>query len=694
MTGILRLAGRALVTWMGEALALYVMLRYLPGVVVVDWTAAAVAVLVVGLLNAFVRPAILLLAGSLGVVAFLLLALPLNAVLMLVAARLVPGFVVGGLWPAFLLVLGLAGLNALLTAMLNAGDDASFYRNVVRRLAGRLAPTEGLDEPGTVIVQIDGLAGPILRRALGEGRMPTLADWLASGSHRQVDWECDLPSMTTSVQAGILHGDNRDIPAFYWYEKRERRLMSSANPRDLNGVQRRLSDGRGLLSRGGTSVTNLFSGDAARSIMTVGTLLGEDDALRAEPRDFYGYLLNPYNLYRGLLGLFSEALVECWQALRQRVEDVRPRMRRIGLFTLQRGATNVVLRDATTWAVIASMYRASRIIYCDYLGYDEVAHYAGPETRDAVATLSDIDHQLRQLAQAAREAPRPYRFVVLSDHGQATARVFHTAYGKRLDAVVRELVDAERAVHLSGGQGEGSGYLSAFLNELVAGPGRPARGARRLMGMRGGEPSVELPAERRRRRNVAQAEVIVTSSGSLGHIYFANVPDRLSLEQLAAAYPGLIEALVGHAGLGFVMLRSESRGVVVLGKRGLRELRAGGVVEGEDPLAAFSAPTAGFLRRLASYSNAGDLIVNGTYDPATGQVVGIDDLVGAHGGVGGMQTRPFLVYPTAWAAQAPKLVGAAAVHRFLRRHAVDEAATVATTEASSRAVRPGEGPPA
>src|SRR6476646_2257058 len=106
--------------------------------------------------------------------------------------------------------------------------------------------------------------------------------------------------MTTGSLAGIRHGDNRDIPAFYWYEKRERRLMSSASPRDLHRVQQRLSDGQGLLSQDGTGVSNLFSGDAESTIMTIGTLAGDHGELRATPQDFYSYLLNPYNLYRGL----------------------------------------------------------------------------------------------------------------------------------------------------------------------------------------------------------------------------------------------------------------------------------------------------------------------------------------------------------------------------------------------------------
>lgn len=677
MTGLLRIAVHAVLIWAIEVAALALMARLLPGLTVERWGAAAVAVAAIGLLNALVRPAILLLAANLGVIPFLLISLPLNAVLVLVAARIVPGFAVDGLWTGFLTALGLAGFNALFTAMLSVNDDDSFYRNVIRRFARRQAPSDGLDRAGTVIVQIDGLAEPILRRALAEGRMPTLAGWLASGGHRLVGWECDIPSMTTSAQAGILHGRNDDIPASYWYEKRERRLMSSANPRDLNGVEGRLSDGQGLLGDDGVSVTNLFSGDAVRSIMTVGTLLGEHGELHAEPRDFYAYLLNPYNLYRALAGMLGEALLECWQAVRQRVENVRPRMGRAGLFAFQRAGANILVRDVTTWTVVAAMYRGRRTIYCDYLGYDEVGHYAGPETRDALATLGGIDRQVRQLERAAREAPRPYRFVVLSDHGQTTAPSFEQVYGTSLDALVHDLVNSERSLHLSGGKGEGSGYVSAFLNQLVAGGGSASRGARRALGMHPADVSVDLPRERARRARAARAEVVVTSSGNLGHIYFAQEPERLSLEQLVAAYPGLIDALVAHDGIEFVLVRSEARGAIVMGKRGIVALDGGRtdgggadggrVVEGEDPLAGFGGHTAGFLRRLAGYANAGDLIVNGAYDPSTGRVIGIDALVGAHGGVGGMQTRPFLIYPADW-TEPPELVGAASIHRFLRAH--------------------------
>ena len=232
--------------------------------------------------------------------------------------------------------------------------------------------------------------------------MPTLASWLASGSHRLVGWECDIPSMTTGSQAGILHGDNHDIPAFYWYEKRERRLMSSANPRDLHARP------AAALQRPRTAPSRRRQRDQPlqrrrRAHHHDGR--HPDRRRRWAQRRATGLLRVPAQSVQPVPWARRHArrdACECWQAVRQKLENVRPRIRRFGLFTIQRGATNVVLRDATTWAVVASMYRGRHIIYCDYLGYDEVAHYAGPETRDAVATLASIDRQLRQLARAAQ----------------------------------------------------------------------------------------------------------------------------------------------------------------------------------------------------------------------------------------------------------------------------------------------------
>ncbi|NIV29994.1 MAG: hypothetical protein GWN58_10975, partial [Anaerolineae bacterium] len=55
-------------------------------------------------------------------------------------------------------------------------------RNVVRRRIQRRTKPVETDVPGVLFLELDGLARPVLERALDEGYMPTLAQWLESGS--------------------------------------------------------------------------------------------------------------------------------------------------------------------------------------------------------------------------------------------------------------------------------------------------------------------------------------------------------------------------------------------------------------------------------------------------------------------------------------------------------------------------------
>ena len=73
--------------------------------------------------------------------------------------------------------------------------------------------------PGIIYLEIDGLALPVLRRAMRDGNAPHMARWLADGTHALAEWETDLSSQTGASQAGILLGSNEDIPAFRWVEK-------------------------------------------------------------------------------------------------------------------------------------------------------------------------------------------------------------------------------------------------------------------------------------------------------------------------------------------------------------------------------------------------------------------------------------------------------------------------------------------
>lgn len=666
---LLRLARRGAVTWAIEAGALAILVHFLPGVRVSDWQIGAVAVLVIGALNALVRPTVMLFAANLGLALFAVFALVLNALMVLLASRVLPGFTVDTLWTAFLVAFGLAVLNAVVSGLLGINDDDSFYRNVIRWLERRRAPTSDLDEPGLVVVQIDGLADAILRDEIASGGLPTLTRWLEQGSHRLAGWECDVPSMTSSGQSGILYGNNANIPAFRWYEKASGRLIVSNHPRDARLIDDRQATDHGLLREHGSSIGNILSGSAQHCVITMSRLVSESGQITARTQDLYDYFVNPYNLYRAIGAMAWEIVLEAWQAWRQRQQNIQPRMDRGGVYPIVRAITTVLLRDITTWMLVADMFAGRRVTYADYLGYDEVAHHSGPATQDARRVLRKIDGQLRQLESAADRAPRKYQFVVLSDHGQSTGATFRQRYGLTLDQLVQRLIKRDWNVQLASGTGEGLGLARALSAEVVRAGGMIGRMAGRLVrsAERTRASSVE-PATAEHAR-VEGADVVVCASGNLGMVYFASSPGRLSLEAISETHPGVIEELVHHPGISFLLVHSDAAdGPVVLGRQGQRNLNDGRG-SGEDPLSGFSVNTASYLRRLSSYPNVGDIVVNSVYDPQTEQVAAFEELVGCHGGTGGPQTSPFVLYPSDW-GEAPPIVGSERLHLFLREHIV------------------------
>jgi hypothetical protein len=161
-------------------------------------------------------------------------------------------------------------------------------------------------------------------------------------------------------------------------------------------------------------------------------------------------------------------------------------------------------------------------------------------------------------------------------------------------------------------------------------------------------------------------EIAVMASGCLGLISFPRLPDRVLREEIDARWPRLLPTLRSHPGIGFVLVRSRDHGALVLGRDGEHHL-ADGVVLGVDPLAPFGPNAAAHVRRTDAFPHCPDVLVNSTWWPETEEVAAFEELVGSHGGLGGTQAYPFLLYPVELALPDGALIGAEAVHRELRR---------------------------
>jgi uncharacterized membrane protein YvlD (DUF360 family) len=656
---------RLLLTLVINAVSFAAAAWILPGIRVDRALDAILAVILMGLFNALVRPVVLALVAPYSLILTGVLVLVLQVLVFLVVAPLAPGVTVDGFLPAFVGSFIFAITNTILVSIFAVDSGDGFYSLLIQSLL-RKRDVARTDKPGLVIVQIDGLAYPILAGRIRAGSVNTMARWVRDGSHRLSRWEAILPSMTSASQAGILHGTNDGIPAFRWYERDRQKLMVSSNPADAAELVRRLSNGEGLLSNNGASICNLVTGDATRAYLTTAAIKDESQGI-GESQAFLGFFLSPTGYLRSFTMFLGEFVKELFQARRTRRSGVQPQMHRGMKYAGMRAASNVLLRDVNTSLVIEEMYRGTNVIYVDFTDYDELAHHCGPERVESFEALDGVDRAIATLEQAAKDAPRPYRFVILSDHGQSLGATFKQRYGKSLGEVVRDLMGGRATVVQAKTQAEGSTFVNALLSEITRSSGVGPTVARAALSSKTGADGVvnldepdEVPPP------ADEAAIAVVGSGNLGLVYFTGHDHRLTVEELEALHPGLVEALVEHPGVGVLMIRSSQHGAMAIGKGGIRFLDQDRV-EDEDPTSLFGKHTATSLQRIDAMPHAADLTLLSQYDPELGEVAAFEELIGSHGGLGGPQTEPFILHPADWELDEPVPLGAPAIYRNIRR---------------------------
>lgn len=656
---------RQIVVWAAQVFAFALLIMVLPRLQLEDRLWVVPVALVWAALNLLVRPLLVRLTLPLTVLSIGLFSLVLNGGILWLVSQLVDGFVVSDLRAATLGALVLTGGMMVVNNLLY-DESESYYRTVARRFQWLYRSVPQTSEPGVIFLEIDGLAYPYIERALREGVMPTLASWL-EGGYRLVKWHTDLPSQTSAMQAGILCGNNFNVPAFRWYEKEQRRMLVSNYPFDAREIALSVSNGRGLLHSDGSSISNVIHGDAppGQSYLTMSSLVDRNKGVNIRPADFNAFFQDPSSFSRAVVLTLWEMIVELRDALRQRIRDIRPRVYRGGHYPIVRAVTCTALRDITVHFLISDMYKGVPVIYATFLGYDETAHYAGPGTPDVMRVLRHIDERIGRLEQVAHEAPRTYRFVILSDHGQSPGAPFRQRYGQTLAELVQSLMHSTSDVGGAADGTEGLGQIDALLTEVMGAFRVVGRIARFLLRNHVDEGIVNLQDEQPAERE-SLTEVVVCASGNLGLIYFPTHPGRLTREQIEQHYPGVIEGLVNHEGIGFVMVRSEAGGLVALGRAGTHFIETG-QIEGDDPLASFGPYAVEHLRRLGTFSNVGDIVVNSTYDPATGDVAPFEEFAGSHGGLGGAQNEPFLMFPPGFTLDEQEITSSRDVHRVFQR---------------------------
>ena len=559
------------------------------------------------------------------------------------------------------------------------------------------------------MLQLDALSYVELRRAIELGYCPTISEMVRAEGYTLRRWFCGLPSATPYCQAGIMYGENEGIPAFRFYDKLERRVITCNAPSGVQYIRDRIR-APGALA-GGSSYVNLLDGDAQTVALTVATRERMSVFQRLGGwRMAMLLLLHPIRLVRMALQAVLEWLREEYE--RTAGEFRRKRTHSEGLFPFLRILSNVVVRELQTMAILLDVYLGVPVIYSTFMQYDELGHHFGPSSFQALRDLRRTDARIREIRRMiANAGGRQYDVVLLSDHGMTPSSSYRVRFGETLGKTVERILEGDAArrgdtpLRSSESFAATSEYadMGAQVFEAAAQVTPPtqrvarARSAalRDWVRSKYGIRELILPEKYRVEED---HDVVVTYSSCLALLYFADDTARLDLTDIArdARRANLYLELLRHPGVGLLGTRNgpsvhlESpigRAIIVNGRLE--------VLDGRNPLEPYES-TGQVIRaveHLVSQDNAGDVVIFGAYDGY--EIVSFDDQIGAHGAAGGNQLHPFLIGPSHLHLDAARIDDARDIHRtVMTRYAAIAIAfllAVAPVARAQRAARDSTG---
>ena len=630
---------RSILIFIGNVLGIYVISFFGLGVTVGEFDDIALLVIFISIVNAVLWPLLTKIFMPFLVLTFGVGSLILNGLLLGLFAPLFDIEIKG--MAIILAPLAMAIVTTIMSSVLTIEEDSSYYRSVYRD-AKRKRKGEVKNYPGLIIVEIDGLSYDVLKEAIDKGLMPKIKSMIDDGTHTLRKWETDLSSQTGASQAGILHGNNADITAFRWIEKQNNnQMMQCSGVSKVKTLEERISDGNGLLVDNGASRSNLFSGDTDNVIFTFSKIL---NLRKLYNRAWFSVFSNPSNFARIVLLFLAEMILEIISQIKHRVLNIRPRIKRGISYIIVRAVTNVFLREINTSTLVGDMLVGDiDVAYSTYLGYDEIAHHSGVRDEDSWFALKGMDKQIRRLVTATKYTPRDYQFVIQSDHGQTNGATFKQRYGESFEDFVKTLLPKDMKMFAKMSSNEDH-YAESFIpltknnDDLI---------------------------DEKEMKDMGDSEVIVLASGNLAMIYLTQWNYRLTYEEINEFLPNLIPGIINNKYIGFIVVNSSEHGDLAIGKNGTYYLDTDRI-EGENPLEGFGKNIAGHIKRNVSFKYTPDILVNSFYDAEKDEVCAFEELVGSHGGAGGSQSEPFILYPSDWDIGMDEIIGAENIYKILK----------------------------
>lgn len=484
-----------------------------------------------------------------------------------------------------------------------------------------LSKCEGTDEqPGLLLIQIDGLARRHLESAMEQGRMPFLRQLSKHGKYRLHTFYSGLPSTTPAVQGELFYGVRSAVPAFCFLDRDVGELAMMYYPDCAGKVEARLQAHAVGLLKNGSSWFNIYSGGAAPEethFCCAGAGLSAMWRSGGVRNFLWLCLLNIPAVLRVLGLCILEFVIALSQALLG-VLHGQWLKQELGV-VLSRTFIGVALREIITIGAKIDLARGLPAVHVNFVGYDEASHRRGPGSRFAFWSLTGIDRAIKGLYRGAhRSRRRDYQVWIFSDHGQERTHSFATEFEGGIDRIVADCLSGEQP-----------------LPPKKRTPGwwavKPPRIVYQQLRRRHDRTAAPPPGEEK-------PPFVIAAAGPVGHLYFTHSRDDEQKRKIArklidqGKVPGVLHrhadgTITWHHADGETKVPDEVPARLTTHPEALR------------------TEIARDLIGLCECPNAGDLILLGWSDgdrPWT-----FPPERGAHAGFGPEETQGFLLVPPA-----------------------------------------------
>lgn len=515
----------------------------------------------------------------------------------------------------------------------------------------RLTPSENTsEEPGLLLIQIDGLGRRQFEAAIAAGKMPFLQRLQSRDGYELRTFYPGIPATTPAVQAELYYGVKSAVPAFSFFDRSLKKIGRMWDPEWAKAREASCAEQAEGLLKGGSSWSNIYTGGAGQEESHFcAASIGVGDMWRSgKIRNIFVFIiLQLPTAVRIAWLLIVELGVAIGDAVRAIAGGRKPSLELMLL--LSRVFIGVGLRELLTISGQIDVTRGLPIVHINFVGYDEHAHIRGPASRFAHYGLRGIDRAIRKIARTAHRSPRrDYAVWVFSDHGQELTKPFPEDRPGEIESVIADCLELSQkrdpAWRLR--PQPRTGVASAWLS-----PGqRSARQRERL------KMEEQLTFEEGK-------PFVVAAMGPVGHVYFAEAQTD---EQRTA----VARRLIKQGRVPGVLVRSQEGGITWFHSRG--ETRVPDDVPALLPHPEeMRAEIAGDIAAFCEHPDAGDLILLG-WSPFDGTWSFAPER-GAHGGFGPDESQGFLLLPFRTALPSgsevvvrPTALRAAALHHLGR----------------------------